>query len=100
MPKRVARRGFGHARPPHRLVDRPLDHRFVQVVTMPDASPAVKVVERSRKHPLPGPLALRVRQGIREGCPAQAEGEIGFVLLVRFQLFGAVLLEPLGEPLP
>ncbi len=73
MPKRVARRGFGHARPPDRLLDRPWDHRFVQVVTMPDASPAVKVVERSRKHPLPGPLALRVRLFAHQGIRGEAD---------------------------
>jgi hypothetical protein len=85
MPKRVARRVFGNPSPPNRLMDRPLNDRFVQMVAMPQARPPVDVVGGSRKHPLPSPLAVRVRelakQRIRQRRPAQSCLQIRVVLL-------------------
>src|SRR6059036_380659 len=85
MPKCVGRNSLRQPGPSGRLPHRLLNDRFVKVVTMLDAGPAVEVVGRSGEDPLPSPLAVRVGvlagQGVRQGRPAQALAEIGFLLL-------------------
>ena len=61
-----------------------LDDRFMKVVAMPDAGAAIEIVGRSPKHPLPAPLAVRVRvfsdQRVGQRRQPQAARQIGFVL--------------------
>jgi hypothetical protein len=99
MPERVARRRLGNAGQTGRVPDRFLNNRFVQVVSMPDARPAIGIIRRSRKHPLPSPFAVGIRvlsnQGVRQR-PAQPPFQIGFVL---FANPPQVVLERQATPL-
>ena len=85
MTKCVGGHALGQPSPIGRLMDRLLNHRFVEMVTMPDARPSVEVVGRSRKNPLPAPLAVGIGvlsgQRVRQGRLPQPALQIGFVLL-------------------
>ncbi len=82
--ERVAGRALGDARPARRLLHRPLEHGLVQVVPAPLAGDAVEVDAGGGEHPLPRPLASRVRvlAGERPGKlnPARAMLEVALML--------------------
>src|SRR6185436_10732905 len=57
----VTRRLLDYASLQHGLADGSLDDRLVQMVTAALAGVAVHVEARRGEHPLPGPLATRIR---------------------------------------
>ena len=59
--QRVSGRAHRDPCTPHGVLDGPLHDRLVQMMPSPLACHSVDVVARGRKHPLPGPLAARVR---------------------------------------
>src|SRR5215831_4039275 len=84
MAQRVTARALGDARVAHGVLDRSLHDRLVQVMSTALAGRPVDVESRGRKHPLPGPLAARVRilpcQRPRKLDPAGARSKIAIVL--------------------
>ena len=85
MPKHVRAQRLGKLNPTRRPLDRLLNRRFVDVMTMLDSRPAVEVVGGSGEDPLPAPLAVRIRvlsgQGARQRDLPQPTLQIGFVPL-------------------
>ena len=66
MTKRVARRGCGDPSPAQGVLDGALEHGLVPVRPAPLARHAIHVGPGGMRHPLPGPLAPRVRVRARE----------------------------------
>lgn len=81
----VARRRLGDPGGTDRILHRPLEHGFVEVVAAPLAGHGLYVETRGGEDPLPAPFAPGVRVLAQERAgqfdPAGAVAEVGLVLL-------------------